>query len=254
MFIKNFIKQEAAAPEGGQPPVAAPAATPPVAAPAVAPVAPVEAKIVPQLNYTDPAAKQVGGMLSEAGVDPIKARDAITANNGKCTPEIYAALELKHGAGMASILAGQMSQLHDAGVSKGNAADAAVYAQVEAAFKGVTEQSGKETFAELSTWAKDNIPVEQRKELNAAIAQGGFVAQLAVQELTNAYQESGDYSQEMVGIEGDNVPAAPKGGDLTRQEYNMELDALLDKGHVYGQSKEIQTLDARRTRSAQRGI
>lgn len=256
MFINNkFVKQEAAPADGSPAPVAAPAPTAPVVAPVVAPiVAPVvEPKVTPQLNYADPASKQVGTMLADAGVDPIKARDAITANDGHCTPEIYQALVTKHGEGMASVLVGQMQQLHKAGVAKGNAADEAVYTQVAEAFKGITEQSGKETFAELSTWAKDNIDIEQRKQLNAAIAQGGFVAQLAVQELTNAFQQSGDYGQEMIGLEGDNVMAAPKGGDVTRGEYNLELDALLAKGHSY-ESAPVKALQARRTRSAQRGL
>lgn len=252
MFIQKFLKQEEQAPEGGVAPVAAPA---PAAQPVVAPVAPIEAQAPKATNVTfkDPAAKQLGSMLSDAGIDPLKARDAITANEGKCTPEIYAALEAKHGAGLASLLAGQMSQLHDAGVAKSNAQDAAVYTQVAEAFKGITEQTGEQTWTELAGWAKDNIEDGQRKQINAAIAQGGFVAQLAVQELVNAFQQSGDYGQEMQGLEGDNVPAAPKGGDLTRQEYTVALDALLAKGHVYGKSQEISTLDARRTRSAQRG-
>lgn len=249
-------KQEAQAPEGG----AAPAASAPAQAPAAQPAAPAQPvptpapAQTPKLNYDNPAAKQVGDMLSGAGVDPLKARDAIAANGGTCTPEIYAALEAKHGAGMASLLANQMSALHKSGVDKGNAADNAVYDQVKEAFKGVTEQTGQETFAELSTWAKTNIPNDQRKELNAVIAQGGMGAKLAIQELINAFQNSGDYSQEMVGIEGDNVPNAPKGGDLTRNEYNTELDALLAKGHNYETSQQIKQLQARRAKSAQRGI
>lgn len=243
---------------GGNSPAATPNANPPATPPATPPAAAVPptqtpTPEAPKLNYSDPASKQVGTMLTDAGVDPIKARDAITANGGQCTPEIFAALQAKHGEGMASLLAGQMTKLHEAGVAKGNAQDQAVYTQVEAAFKGITEQSGKETWAELSGWAKENIDNDQRKALNAAIAQGGFVAQLAVQELVNAFQQSGDYGQEMIGLEGDNVPNAPKGGDLTRFEYTEELDKLLNAGHAYD-SPQVKTLQARRTRSAQRGI
>lgn len=262
-FKLNNMYMEAAAADGvpaagGLPvtPAVAPGAVQPIAEPVAkveTPVTPVVKPVAP-LNYADPASKQVGSMLKNAGVDPVQARDAITANGGECTPEIYAALVAKHGEGMASLLAGQMVKLHEAGVAKGAAKDEAVYTQVAEAFKDVTEQTGHETWQELSGWAKDNIENEQRKELNAAIAQGGFVAKLAVQELVNAFQKSGDYGQEMIGITGDNVASVPTGGDLTRQEYTRELDALLAKGHVYGTSKEINTLDARRTRSAQRGI
>lgn len=256
MNMAKFYMAEAPA-EGGSPVEATPAVEPvkePAPSPTVEPKVEKEVKPVPSLNYSDTATKQVGTMMADAGIDPAKARDAVAANGGNCTPEIYAALSAKHGEGMASLLSGQMSKLHEASVEKNTAADTSVFNQVQEAFKGVTEQTGEKTFGELAGWAKENIPNDQRKELNEAISQGGFVAKLAVQELVSAFQQSGDYSQEMVGVEGDNVPNAPKGGDLTRQEYNEQLDALISKGHQYGQSMEMKALDARRTRSAKRGI
>lgn len=207
-----------------------------------------------KVSYTDSAAKQVSDMITEAGLDAAQARDAITANGGKCTPEIYKALVEKHGEGMASLLSSQMTQVHTDQVDASNAQDKAIYTQVADAFKGVTEQSGEETWSELSTWAKANVSNDDRKELNAVIAQGGMAAKLAVQELVSMFQQSGDYSQEMVGLEGDNVPNAGKGGDLTRQEYNTELDVLLAKGHDYNTSREVKALQARRARSATRSI
>jgi len=243
-----------AAPAVGEP-VYKPAPVTEAPAPVAEPQAPQPVPEEPKqkLNYDNPAAKQTGDMLSAAGVDPLKARDAVTANGGQCTPEIYEALVKQHGEGMASLLATQMTQLHKQGVEKGNAQDQAVYDQVQEAFKGVTEQSGKETWNELSAWAKTNVPTDQQKELNKLLGQGGMAAQLAVQELTNAFQKSGEYTQPMEGIEGDNVPNAPKGGDLTRSDYNTELDALLAKGHNYETSREVKALQARRAKSAQRG-
>ncbi len=251
---------------GGIPAVAPTIPVATAIAPVVAPVAPVVAPVAPvlseaptpvvpvKLNYDNPAEKQTGDMLLSAGVDPIKAREAITANKGECTPEIYQALVLKHGEGMASLLANQMRQFHTNLADKNVAADKAVFEQVAEAFKGITKQTGEDTFKELDTWATKNIALDQRKQLNAAIAQGGFVAQLAVQELVNAFQESGDYTQPMKGIEGDNTPVQTAGGDLTRKEYLSELDELIKKGHVYETSPQIKTLQARRTRSAKKGI
>ncbi|MEH6358734.1 MAG: hypothetical protein V7745_07070 [Pseudomonadales bacterium] len=207
-----------------------------------------------KVSYTSSAAKQVSDMITEAGLDSAQARDAINANGGVCTPEIYKALVEKHGEGMASLLSAQMTQVYTEQVDAGTAQDKAIYSQVEDAFKGVTEQSGEETWSELSAWAKTNVSNDDRKELNAVIAQGGMAAKLAVQELVNMFQQSGDYSQEMVGLEGDNVPNAGKGGDLTRQEYNTELDALLAKGQDYSTSREVKALQARRARSASRNI
>lgn len=265
-FLK-FLKQEAA-PEAGSPaPAAAPAQVtgepqyreaPPATqtpAPATPPVvAPVIETVKPELNYKNPAAKQVGDMLKDAGVNPTQARDAVAANGGNCTPEIFQALAAKHGEGMAGLLASQMTQLHSAGVDKAKAHDQAVYTQVQEAFKGTTEQTGEQTWGELQGWARENISKEDQAELNKALKQGGFVTKLAVQELVKAFQESGDFSQEMVGVEGDNLPAASAGGDITRQEYNVELDALLAKGHDYNNSKEVKALQARRARSASRNI
>lgn len=259
MNMKRVYMQEAVSPEAAAPsatPATPPAATPTPSTPPATPVAATpEVKPEPvQLNYNNPAAKQAGDMLSAAGVDPVKARDAITANGGQCTPEIYQALVNKHGEGMASLLANQMTQLHKAGVEKGKESDQAVYTQVEEAFKGVTTQTGEETWKELSAWAKTNVDAAQQVELNKVLSQGGLAAKLAVQELITMFQGSGDYAQEMVGLEGDNRPAAPKGGDLTRGEYNAELDKLLAKGHSYETSSEVKALQVRRARSAQRGI
>ena len=208
----------------------------------------------PQVTYTDPVAKQVSDMLTSAGLDSAKSRDAITANGGKCTPEIFAALVEKHGEGMATLLSNQMTQIHTEGVTKASEQDQAIFSQVADAFKGVTEQTGEQTWGELSGWAKENVSNDDRKELNAVIAQGGMGAKLAVQELVSLFQQSGSYSQEMVGLEGDNKPNAPKGGDLSRNEYNTQLDALLAKGHDYNTSQEVAALQARRQRSATRSL
>lgn len=263
MLFKLGRVYMAEAGEGGGEGAAAPAAEPkveptakaaPTKEPATPPAQEPATKEPAQVSYTTPAAKQVSDMIVEAGLDAAQARDAVNANGGKCTPEIYKALVEKHGEGMASLLSAQMTQVHTEQVEASTAQDKAIYTQVEEAFKGVTEQTGAETWSELSTWAKTNVSNDDRKELNAVIAQGGMAAKLAVQELVNMFQQSGDYSQEMVGLEGDNVPNAGKGGDLTRKEYNTELDVLLSKGHDYNTSREVKALQARRARSATRNI
>lgn len=235
------------------PPAAAAQTAPVETAPVVTPVAETPAQ-APVVTYKSSAAQQLAEMVTQAGMNPSEVLKAVQGNNGVATPEIYAALQAKHGDGMASLLSGQMTSLHEDTVTKSNAADKAIFSQVEKAFEGVTKQSGEETFKELSTWAKSNLEDAKVKEVNALIKQGGMAAQLAIQELTNAFQQSGDYVQPAQLMEGDNTPSQSKGGDLTRQEHNEEVRKLLAKGHRHGTSSEIAALGRRRTKSMARGI
>ena len=255
MWINKFIKQEEE--QGGQPPT--PAGAPPEVAPVVAPVpAPVVEPVVapvPVVTYKSSAAQQLAEMVTAAGMNPSEVLRAVQGNEGKATPEIYAALSAKHGEGMAALLTGQMTQLHETNVSASAAADKAIFSQVEKAFEGVTKQTGEETFKELSTWAKTNLDEAKVSEMNTLIKQGGMGAQLAIQELTNAFTQSGDYVQPAQLMEGDNTPNLDgKGGDLTRQEHNEEVRKLIAKGHQHGTSREIAALGRRRSKSMSRGI
>ena len=258
MWITNFSKQEEE--QGGQPSTptgAAPVApvVDPVTAPVVAPVVDPVVAPVPTVTYKSSAALQLAEMVTAAGMNPSEVLKVVQGNEGKATPEIYAALSAKHGEGMAALLTGQMTQLHETNVSASTAADKAIFSQVEKAFEGVTKQTGEETFKELSTWAKTNLDEAKVSEMNALIKQGGMGAKLAIQELTNAFTQSGDYVQPAQLMEGDNTPNSDgKGGDLTRQEHNEEVRKLIAKGHQHSTSREIAALGRRRSKSMSRGI
>lgn len=213
-----------------------------------------EKPVVPVVTYKSSAAQQLAEMVTQAGMNPSEVLKAVQSNNGVATPEIYAALQAKHGEGMAALLTGQMTQLHEDTVTKSTAADKAIFDQVAKSFEGVTKQTGEETFKELASWAKTNLEDTKVTELNALIKQGGMAAQLAIQELTTAFQSSGDYTQPAKLLAGDATPTKGTGGDLTRHEHNEEVRKLLAKGHRHGTSKEIAALGIRRTKSMQRGI
>lgn len=252
-LTQKFVKREEQAAEGGQPP-ATPAATPaPAAAPVEAPT-PTPAP-QPTVTYKSSAAQQLAEMVTQAGMNPSEVLKAVQGNNGVATPEIYAALQAKHGDGMAALLTGQMTQLHETSVSASAKADKEIFDQVEKSFEGITKQSGEDTFKELSTWAQANLPKDKVDQMNALIKTGGMGAQLAIQELTSAFKQSGDYTQPAELMQGDNTPAAGAGGgDLTRQEHNEAVRALVNKGHRHGTSTEIAALGRRRMKSMSRGI
>ena len=198
---------------------------------------------------------QVQSLIEDAGLSMKDVAEIAKANDGALDLKTLVALQEKHGEAVATLIANQVKAIHTERVSQANARDQSIYDQVEKAFEGVTEQSGKETWAELGTWAKDNVSNEHRTEINKLLAQGGFAAQLAVQELVTAFKEasaSQEY-QEADLLEADNLPAGG-GGDITKQDYTRELNKLLQAGHVYGQSSEIAKLDARRMKSMQRGV
>jgi hypothetical protein len=251
---QQFVKREEMPADGGAAP-AAPAPTPAEPVPTPAPAAEPVAAPAPTVTYKSSAAQQLAEMVTQAGMNPSEVLKAIQGNNGVATPEIYAALQAKHGDGMASLLTGQMSQLHETNVTASAKADKAIFDQVEKFFEGVTKQSGEETFKELSTWAKANLPQDKVDQMNALIKAGGMGAQLAIQELTTSFQNSGDYTQPPQLMEGDNTPANNSGGgDLTRQEHNEAVRKLVQKGHRHGTSQEIAALGRRRTKSMSRGI
>lgn len=243
---------------GGAPaPAATPAAETPVQTPAPEQtppaVAPVEAPAV-KVTYKDPAAKQVADMLSAADLDPSKVRDALADNSGNVTPEIYAALRDKHGEGLTNLLVEQLGSMHKAAIAKGEAQRKEVYDIVEAAFKENTDQPAEQSFAELDAWAKENVDNEERKELNKLIKQGGLGAKFAIESLINKFKSSGDFTQEMSGVDGDTTAPVGGGQGLSRAEYDTELNKALAAGEDYHTSPKIKALQARRQKGMQQGL
>lgn len=198
---------------------------------------------------------QVSGLVEQAGLTMKEVAEYAKANDGAVDLATMVALKEKHGEAVATLIADQVKAIHKERTEAAKAKDQAVYDQVAEAFKDTTTQSGEETWKELAGWAKDNVSAEHRTEINKLLAQGGLAAKLAVQELTTAFKEANASreTQEADLLEADAV-ATPNGKDISKHEYNMELDRLLKSGHQYGSSREIAQLDARRTASIRKGI
>lgn len=222
--------------------------------PKVEPEVKPEAEPEKKYELDTPVVQQVENLVKEAGLTPKEVREAIEGNDGKVTPELLKALVEKNGELVGKLVADKLEGFHKEATEKLNTQQQTVYGQVEEAFKGLTEQSGKDTWNELATWAKTNIPSNERNEINQLLAKGGLSAKLAVQELVTAFKGSNDYSQSAKLVDGGN--AANSGGvqPLSKQEYTAALRELEAKGHVYGQSQEMAKLDARRTAGMKRGI
>lgn len=197
---------------------------------------------------------QVTSLVEQAGLDMADVAKLAKENDGKIDLDTMVALKEKHGEAIASLIADQIQSIHTERVEAVNKRDKEIFDQVKEAFKDVTEQTGEETWKELSGWAKDNVSNEHRAEINQLLAQGGLAAKLAVQELVSAFKEAqGNVEyQDADLLDGDNIPSGD-GSLISKSDYNRELNELLQKGHVYGESREIAKLDARRAKSIQRG-
>lgn len=196
---------------------------------------------------------QVQGFLESAGLVPSEIAKEFTGK-GELSIESMAKLVEKHGESVAGLIVGQLKGLHEKSMAQAKERDSQVFTQVEEAFKGITEQGGEETWQELATWAKTNVPNEARSELNGMLAKGGLQAKLAVDYLISTFKSSESFSQPAELLGADKVSASFGSGPLSKTEYQKELDVLLAKGHDYNTSPEIRKLDQRRMKGMSIGM
>lgn len=199
---------------------------------------------------------QVTTLVEAAGLDMKEVAKVAKENDGKLDLETMVALKEKHGDVIAELIADNVTSIHKEQLDAANKRDQEVYDFVLDQFKdSVTEEdTGKSVWGELSGWAKDNVSTEHRSELNKLLAQGGLAAKLAAQELVSAFKaaQGTQEFQEAELIEGDSTPKG-SGGFISKSDYTRELRELQAKGHVYGESREIAQLDARRAKSIAAG-
>jgi hypothetical protein len=226
--------------------------TPPATPTPAAPDAPTPevAPAAPQIDMS--VQEQVTSMVTEAGLDP-KEVNRIVREDGM-TPAIFQALKEQHGEGIANLLKAQIGTIVAGNKSVAEANDKAVYDLVAESFEGTTEQTGAETWKELSTWAKTNVDTAQRAELNSLLNQGGMAAKLAAQELISVFKKSSDYTQDARLMQADSVAESGTGKPLSKSDYDRDLRVLLNAGHEYGVSQEINNLDRRRMKAIARGM
>ena len=212
------------------------------------------AKPTKYASFDAAAATKVQPFLEQAGLVPSEVAAAVTKAGGEVSLEIMAKLVEKHGEGVAGLIKDQLNTLHVSHMDAGKKADTKVFDQVQEAFKGVTEQSGADTFKELATWAKTNLPKAERVEINGLLAQGGKAAELAIASLVNSFKTSTSFIEQPAQLtQADGYGNAQATQPLDKAGYDRELRKLMDQGHNYETSPEIATLNNRRSKSIQRG-
>lgn len=217
------------------------------------PAEPVKQEPVKQEPVSSKSKERLSAFVEEAGLVPSEVAEEVRENDGKITPDIYKALVSKHGEGVAALIADQITSTYSKNKEVASQTDAAIYKQVEESFKGVTEQSGAESWKELAGWAKTAIPSEERGEINKLLSQGGMATKLAVESLIQRFNNREAEPQEAELLDGDGLLDTFGGKPLDKASYDRELRELLSKGHDYDTSPEVQKLNARRLKSIKRG-
>ena len=195
---------------------------------------------------------ELTGFFKDAGLDLKDVAKQVTTD-GTLSIDAFKKLVDKHGESVAGLIKDKVMNMHEKSQALVKSRDEAVFTQVQDAFKDTTDQDGKTTWSELSTWAKTAIPKGERAEINALLKQGGIATKLAVSSLINQFKQSDSFVQVEQLEQADGLSDDYKGGSLDKAGYDRELRKLLDAGHDYATSPEIATLDNRRMKTLRRG-
>lgn len=198
-------------------------------------------------------AKQVEDLVKAADVVPSELIAQADKETGEISVAHKAKLIEKHGEAIADLIEGNIQKMVADIKGIGAAKDNAVFSQLEAEFEGITEQTGKETWTELSGWVKDNVEIATRKEYNKMLDQGGLAATLAIKEMVSKFKAGNDVTVKAELLDGDQASTVTTGGMITRAEYNTALDKLINAGHDYETSPEVAALNRKRTKSMNAG-
>lgn len=107
---------------------------------------------------------------------------------------------------------------------------------------------GEEQWVAVRDWAAANATAEERKEINAALAAGGFQAKAAAEYLASRYAKAGNKEAKPAVKAGASSLPAPNGSALSPRAYAEEVEKLAQKvgNHRVTDSPEYKALQARR--------
>lgn len=107
---------------------------------------------------------------------------------------------------------------------------------------------GEEQWVAIRDWAAANATPDERKEINAALAAGGFQAKAAAEYLAARYAKAGPKDAKPAMKPGASSLPAPNGSALSPRQYAAEVEKLAQKvgNHRVTDSPEYKALQARR--------
>lgn len=252
------------------------------AAPAGAPAAPEQGQpgAAPAAAPTAPAA---GVTLDEPAAEPAKVPNADTSQEFTYDPTGDAGLDyalnfvgkLGYGDSHPAIIAatkGDFSLIKAELATKGVAGVDAVMALAEQAYtrfaaedaKKVEELAGfaaqaagsAENWAVVRAWAAQEATPQEKAQVNAALGQGGLVAQGVISQLVNLYQQKHTLPKDAAAVAkpGEVGTYAASSEPMTAKAYAQAVEALRQKlGNRTEDSPEYAALQSQRLAARRAG-
>ena len=245
------------APSQGQPPAPAPAAaSAPAPAPLALPGAPGENK-TPNPDTSNTYSYEPTG---DAGLDYAlnfigqlgygDAHPAIIAATKGDFSLIEAELATKNVSGAAQVvaLAKQAYERHVQETAKQEAELTAFAANAA---------GSADNWAVVRAWAAQEATPEEKAQVNAALAQGGIIAQGVITQLVQLYSQKFTLAKTAADVASPNAEGLPGGATepMTARRYAREVEALRQKlGNRIEGSPEYAALQAQRLAARRAGI
>lgn len=234
-------------PEGSPPPEQVPAPTAPVT-PAVLDVEP---DVTPTFIQT--GVSQIDDVAQLLATSKVEGKDAIIKNvlaNGTLSLADQVAIQTALGEGTATLINNTLNSYTEAQKSAAAAETARIKDYANTKFNGTDSNL---TWTQVQAFAKDNVPAEQRAEINTMLQAGGLSAQMAIDHIYSLYNGSSNApapNTQANLIQGQTVPAAGF-QPLSKSDYAREVSAAVEQ---YGyDSHQVKSLQARRQASAANG-
>lgn len=208
-----------------------------------------------QVAAINSAQGQLNQFFVSAGITSAQVEQEFQAF-GKLTDGTRKALVDKHGEATANLVANQYTTTYQQKQAADQQNVTAVHNLMLAEFKDVLSptDTGESVWAELDGWARTNIPVAEREQLNEQLDKGGLAAELAIKHLVTKFKSMNGMEQSAAVLDGNNLSSvAASGQDLTITQYNDEMAKLQSKGIGYD-SPQAEALKQRRQVSRNRGV
>lgn len=241
-----------AAPAQGQPPAQTPAAAP---APVALDGAPAEDK-VPNPDTSNTYSYEPTG---DAGLDYAlnfigqqgygDAHPAVIAATKGDFSLIEAELATKNVPGAAQVvaLAKQACERHAQETAKQEA---------ELASFAATAAGSAENWAVVRAWAAQEATPQEKAQVNAALSQGGIIAQGVITQLVNLYSQKFTLAKTAAAVASPNAVPQPGSASepMTAQRYAQAVEALRQKlGNRTEDSAEYAALQSQRLAARRAG-